>query len=165
MENAMPTTVPANADKGAALTTREHGEQLIAHLQHVMDALRAMLEKEIELVRAGRLTEVARLEPSKAELARIYAADAAVVRANSAFLQRELPATFAKLRGWHEAFQALLKLNLTTLATAHAVSEGIIRGVATELTRQSFPITYGRWGRRNHPRANQAEPMALSITL
>jgi len=65
----MRATVPAIADAAAALKTREHGEQLIAHLQHVMQALRAMLEKEIELVRAGRLSEVARMQPGKSELA------------------------------------------------------------------------------------------------
>jgi hypothetical protein len=161
----MRATVPAIADAAAALKTREHGEQLIAHLQHVMQALRAMLEKEIELVRAGRLSEVARMQPGKSELARIYTTDAAVVRANWAFLKREVPAMIARLREWHDAFQALVQVNLAVLATAHAVSEGIIRGVAGELARKAAPSTYGRSGRPNLPQANQAQPMALSRML
>ncbi|HLN10197.1 MAG TPA: hypothetical protein VK281_14735 [Xanthobacteraceae bacterium] len=161
----MGTTAPAIADNAAALKTREDGEQLMAHLQHVMRALHAMLEKEIELVRAGRLSEVARLEPSKAELARIYITDAALVRANWALLKREVPAMLEKVREWHDGFQKLLQVNLAVLATAHAVSEGIIRGVAGELSRKAAPSTYGQSGRPNPPRANQAQPMALSRTL
>lgn len=161
----MRATVPPIADNAAALNTREHGEQLIAHLQNVMHALYVMLEKEIELVRAGRLSEVAHLEPKKAELARIYATDAAVVKANSAFLKRELPVMFEKLRGWHVTFQTLLQTNLTVLATAHAVSEGIIRGVAGELARKVAPSTYGRSGRPEVPRTNQALPFAVSRSM
>ena len=47
------------------------------------------------------------------------------------------------------------------LATAHAVSEGIIRGVAGEMARQTAPKTYGMSGRPNAPRM-QAVPLALS---
>jgi hypothetical protein len=158
----MRATDPPIAANATALKTREHGERLIAHLHQVMHALLVMLEKEIELVRAGRLSEVARLEPDKAELARLYAADAGVVRANAAFLKREMPATVDKMRGWHEGFQVMLQNNLMVLATAHAVSEGIIRGVAGELARKAAPSTYGRSGQHNMPRRDQVQPVAVS---
>jgi hypothetical protein len=161
----MRATIQAQTGNAAALKTREHGEQLIAHLQHAMHALRDMLEKEIELVRAGRLSEVARLEPSKAELARIFTTDAAMVKANAAFLKRELPALFEKLASWHVAFQKVVQVNLTVLATAHAVSEGIIRGVASELARKAAPSTYGRSSRPGVHGSGQVQPLAVSRTL
>jgi len=35
-------------------------------------------------------------------------------------------------------FRAMLQVNLTVLATAHAVSEGIVRGVNTEIQRRNI---------------------------
>ena len=40
-------------------------------------------------------------------------------------------------------FNALLQINLTVLATAHAVSEGLIRGAHAEVARKNAPQTYG----------------------
>ena len=63
------------------------------------------------------------------------------------------------------AFQTLLQKNLTVLATAHAVSEGIIRGVSDELARKRAPSTYGASGRANTPNPQACQPLALSRTL
>src|SRR5262249_26101719 len=139
-------------------------EQLIARLYEVMDALLAVLEAETDLVRAGRLSEVARLEPRKAELARRYLADAAVLRASSKFLSRELAPAIADLRRHHDTFHAVLQMTLTVLATAHAVSEGIVRGVADDLARKAAPQTYGMTGRHTAQRA-AAQPISLWRTI
>jgi hypothetical protein len=69
------------------------------------------------------------------------------------------------LRARHDRFQSLLQTNLTVLATAHAVSEGIIRGVSGELARKRTPSTYGASGRANAPNARAAQPMAVSRSL
>jgi hypothetical protein len=45
-----------------------------------------------------------------------------------------LSARCRELRRKHDELHALLRINLTVLATAHAVSEGIIRGVAELVT-------------------------------
>jgi hypothetical protein len=76
-----------------------------------------------------------------------------------------LPAALDRLRNRHDAFQALLQTNLTVLATAHAVSEGIIRGVSGELARKLAPSTYGASGRANGPSAKTSQPLALSRRL
>jgi hypothetical protein len=44
------------------------------------------------------------------------------------------------------------------------VSEGIIRGVASELARQAAPQTYVASGRAATPRARAAQPISLSRT-
>ena len=51
------------------------------------------------------------------------------------------------LRKRHDVFRALLQMNLTVLATAHAVSESIMRGVSRELARKATPQAYGASGR------------------
>jgi hypothetical protein len=51
------------------------------------------------------------------------------------------------------------------LATAHAVSEGIIRGVSGEMARRQTPSTYGASGRTNTPGPKTAPPIAISRTL
>jgi hypothetical protein len=59
----------------------------------------------------------------------------------------------------------LLRTNLTVLATAHAVSEGIIRGVSGELARKQAPSTYGASGRAQMPSSKTSPPLAISRTL
>jgi len=51
------------------------------------------------------------------------------------------------------------------LATAHAVSEGIIRGVSGELAKSRTPSTYGATGRANAPNPRAGQPLAVSRTL
>jgi hypothetical protein len=154
----------ANATSSQLIDSVSAGEHLIMQLGDVMNALLALIEHETELVRAGRLSEVARLEPSKGELARLYMANAALVKTHSAFLGLKLPTMVEALRRRHDTFEALLQINLTVLATAHAVSEGIIRGAAGELARNTAPKTYGMSGRPNAPRVDQMQPVALSRT-
>jgi hypothetical protein len=81
-------------------------------------------------------------------------------------LSRILPAAkLEALRQRHDAFRALLQINLTVLATAHAVSEGIVRGVSEELARKSAPQTYGATGRTNVPQRKSATPLTVSRNL
>ncbi len=58
-----------------------------------------------------------------------------------------------------------LEAGLTVLATAHAVSEGIMRGVSDELSRKAAPSTYGATGRANAPGRSAAQPLAISRVL
>jgi hypothetical protein len=58
-----------------------------------------------------------------------------------------------------------MQINLTVLATAHAVSEGIVSGVSGEMARKSAPQTYGASGRPNLPRRAAAAPLAVSRLL
>ena len=54
----------------------------------------------------------------------------------------------AELRQRHDLFRAVLQMNLTVLATAHAVSESIMRGVSSELARKATP--QGAYGASSH---------------
>jgi hypothetical protein len=143
----------------------EEAEQVIVHLLEVMDALLMTVEEETQLVRAGHLRAAAQLEQPKAELARLYIADLLRLRANQDYLAQTVPASLHNLRQRHDTFRALLQINLTVLATAHAVSEGIVRGVSSELTRKAAPETYGASGRPHTPRPRMGQPLAVNRAL
>ena len=147
------------------VTTAADANELAAHYVHVMDTLAGVVRQETEYVRVGRLSEAAALEPTKTEFARLYIADTLRLRANRAQLAQISPDTMPELIRQHENFRALLQTNLTVLATAHAVSEGIVRGVSGELARKAAPQTYGASGRANAPDLRNAPPMAVSRVL
>ena len=144
----------------------EDGRRLFDHLTEVMDALLRLVEEETALVRGGKLSEVAKLEPTKADLARLYHSDTARVKLSTKFLSQALPEALDALRHRHDTFHALLQVNLTVLATAQAVSEGIMRGVSSELARKASPQTYGPSGQSVAPtRRETALPLTISRTL
>ena len=140
-------------------------ENLIRHLLTAMDALVATVEEETNLVRAGKLKDAGVLEATKAELARTYVNDTAQVKANLPMLKKQVPDLLAALRKQHDTFNALLQINLTVLATAHAVSEGLIRGAHSEVARKSAPQTYGNSGRPLAPPKSAAVPVSVSRSL
>ncbi len=150
----MTSPSPAvSADEAAASVTR---------FIEVMDALLHVVQQETDLVRAGRVSQAAKLADSKADLTRRYIADALQLKANQARIPAE---RLASLRRQYDEFRALLQINLTVLATAHAVSEGIVRGVSGELARKSVPSTYGASGRTAAASASAVQPLAVSRVL
>ena len=153
------------ACKPASITGKADAEKLVRHLSAAMDALVATVEQETALVRAGKLKDAAALDARKAELAQLYAADSAQVKANIPVLKQQVPDLLAALRKQHDTFNALLQINLTVLATAHAVSEGLVRGAHAEVARKNAPQTYGQSGRATAPARNVATPISVSRTL
>ena len=157
----------ANAQAAAPLpvTSAAEAETLAAHYVEVMDSLLDVIQQETELVRAGNLAQASALEPTKTQLSRLYIADTLRLRANRAQLAGIAPDMMPEVVRRHNDFRALLQINLTVLATAHAVSEGIVRGVSGELTRKSAPQTYGASGRAHAPDPRAATPLAVSRVL
>jgi hypothetical protein len=140
-------------------------DSLIVHLMDVMDALLAIVTEETAQVRAGKLSAARKLEVSKTELSQLYVTGSARLQASQSYLAQMAPGILAAFRKRHELFQAVLQMNLTVLATAHAVSEGIIRGVSAELARKAMPAGYGASGRSALPQRHHAQPLALSRML
>jgi hypothetical protein len=139
--------------------------QAISELAAAMDDIILLLEQETALVRAGRLADAAKLEATKAELAQKYYVGASRIKAALAQIRESAPEALASIERKHQEFRALLQMNLTVLATAHAVSEGIMRGVSEELARKSAPSTYGATGRANAPAPGAGQPLAVSRVL
>ena len=140
-------------------------ERLIGHMADVMDALLGIVEEETQLVRAGNLAAAAALEPSKHELSQLYLSDTTKLKSSGTFLSQALPDVLEALRKRHELFRVLLQMNLTVLATAHAVSESIMRGVANELARKATPQGYWASGRSVTPPPASLQPLTVSRVL
>jgi hypothetical protein len=158
-------TTPQAPNAPVPLATPTDAERLAGHLVEVMDTLVGVLQQETDLVRAGRLSAAGKLEAAKSELTRLYVANALRLQASQKVFAQIPPATLATMRARHDGFRALLQLNLTVLATAHAVSEGIVRGVSGELARKTVPQTYGASGARVAPGRSSGQPLALSRML
>jgi len=149
----------------APVANAAEAEALVAHFTDIMDKLIAVVEQETELVRAGRLAAATALAETKSDLTRLYMADVLRLQTSRPLLARFAAETLTALRQRHEKFQSLLQVNQTVLATAHAVSEGIVRGVSEELARKQAPQTYGASGRANAPARSGAAPLAVSRSL
>jgi hypothetical protein len=148
-----------------AMATTAEAVALITQLGEIMEQLLGLVEKETELVRAGRLHDARALGAVKAELAREYMSATGRLKANQDYLGSCMPETVAALRERHGLFKALLQINLTVLATAHAVSESIMRGVSAEVNRKAAPQTYGASGRTVAPPRGSAQPLTVSRVL
>lgn len=156
---------PKPVAKPAPIASVSEAERAIANLNTIMDRLVDTVEQETARVRAGKLHDAVQNDEAKVELARAYAAESERVKAAKDIIAKSLPDALERLRQRHNAFRALLQSNLQVLATAHAVSEGIIRGVSGELARKQAPSTYGATGRANTPASKTSQPLAVSKSL
>ena len=162
--NQRPQAKPAAAPAQAVATPVE-ARKLAEDLMEVMGALLGVIERETELVRAGKIREALRLEEQKGELSRRYMVTVESLKTSQKYLSQVSPELLASLRRHHDTFRAMLQINLTVLATAHAVSEGIVRGVNTEIQRRNIPNTYTASGQRAKPGPRNLTPLAVSRSL
>ncbi|QWG25170.1 hypothetical protein KMZ93_09960 [Bradyrhizobium sediminis] len=139
--------------------------KLAESLMDAMNVLLAVIERETELVRAGKVREAIALEAQKAEMSRRYLGAVAHLKASQHYLTQKAPELLTTLHRHHDTFRAMLQVNLTVLATAHAVSEGIVRGVNTEIQRRNIPSTYTASGQRATPGPRNITPLAVSRSL
>jgi hypothetical protein len=148
-----------------AATTPAEARELAEHLVAVMSDLLGVIEHETELVRAGKLREAMLSGPKKTELSRLYVAAVGHLKASQRFMQQSAPELLTALHRHHDVFRAMLQVNLTVLATAHAVSEKVVRGVNAEIQRRNIPNTYTAAGRRATPGPRHLTPLAVSRSL
>jgi hypothetical protein len=149
----------------ATASTPAQARKLAEDLMDVMSALLGVIERETELVRAGKLREAMAFEPQKSELSRRYVAAVSQLKASQKYLSETAPELLTTLHRHHDVFRAMLQINLTVLATAHAVSESIVRGVNTEMQRRNIPNTYTAAGRRAAPGPRNITPLSVSRSL
>jgi hypothetical protein len=88
-----------------------------------------------------------------------------IERETELVLSQTAPELLTTLHRHHDVFRAMLQINLTVLATAHAVSESIVRGVNAEIQRRNIPNTYTAAGRRAAPGPRHMTPLAVSRSL
>jgi hypothetical protein len=162
--NQRPQITPAAAP-AQAISTPADARKLAEELMDVMSALLGVIERETELVRAGKVREAIALEGQKGELSRRYMVTVERLKTSQKYLAQVSPELLTTLRRHHDTFRAMLQINLTVLATAHAVSEGIVRGVNAEIQRRNIPNTYTASGQRAAPGPRNMTPLAVSRSL
>jgi hypothetical protein len=139
--------------------------KLAENLMDVMNGLLSLIESETELVRAGKLREAMQFEKQKAELSRRYVVVVGQMKASQKYLSQQAPDLLKTLHRHHDVFRSMLQVNLTVLATAHAVSENIVRGVNAEMQRRTIPNTYTAAGKRATPSPRHITPISVSRSL
>ena len=163
MTNAMRQQAAPLAPRSIA--TPIEARQLADGLMKVMNDLLAIIEQETALVRAGNIREAIKLEPPKADISKRYITMITLLQLSQNYLASTTPDLLQALRKHHDVFRAMLQVNLTVLATAHAVSEGIVRGVNAEVQRRNAPQTYTAAGRQAQPARANMTPLVVSRSL
>jgi len=161
--NQRPQAQPAAPAK--AISTPAEARKLAEELMDVMSGLLGVIERETELIRAGKVREAIALEGKKGELSSRYMLAVERLKTSQKYLSQVSPELLTTLRRHHDTFRAMLQVNLTVLATAHAVSEGIVRGVNAEIQRRNIPNTYTASGQRAAPGPRNMTPLAVSRSL
>jgi hypothetical protein len=146
-------------------TTVREARELTETLISAMGSLLRLVEKETDLVRAGHIHEAMALGEQKMEFSRNYLTAVTQIKNSHAYFVESSPELLTILHRHHDAFRAILKVNLTVLATVHAVSEGIIRGVNVEVQRRNIPQTYTANGRRATPGPRHMTPLTVSRSM
>jgi hypothetical protein len=149
----------------AAVSTPAEARRLAEGLMEIMSTLLGVVERETELVRAGNVREAMMLDTKKSEMSRQYVNAIGVIKGSGDYLAQSTPELLAALHRHHDVFRSMLQVNLTVLATAHAVSEGIVRGVNGELQRRNLPNGYTAGGHRAAPNPRQVTPLSVSRSL
>jgi len=148
-----------------AIATTADAEGALADIASVIAQLSGVIEQESTLVQAGRLRAASGLAAAKSELTgRLFVASERL-RTNSKLVRQLAPAQCTALARAQETFRTLLQRNMIVLATAHAVSEGIMRRLSGDLARKASPQVYGATGRTTTPNPKHGRPLAISRSL
>jgi hypothetical protein len=133
---------PAEAPR-RPVATREDAEAMLAALTAALGALEAALEAETALIGAGRIRDGLAEEARKGELSAAYVLRLQVAKQNVVALARLAPEALRLFRGRQSDFERVMSRNQTVIATARAVSEGLIRGLSEAVQREARPNVYG----------------------
>jgi hypothetical protein len=147
------------------ISTKADAETAIDDLTTLIEKLTGLIEQETALMHAGKIRTASALGPAKAEIAGRLLASGERLKANAKFLRQAAPTRCAALLRVQDGFRAVLQKNMIVLATAHAVSEGIMRRLSGDLARKAAPQVYGASGRATAPHPRHARPLAISRSL
>jgi len=125
------------------VSTREDADRLVADVMETMAQLEKVLEVETAHLRVGRIRDGLAQQERKGELSGAYMLGLEAVKANAVALARFAPAALERLKEAHARFGRAVETNQVVLATARAVSESLVKGVAEEMNRSARPQGYG----------------------
>lgn len=141
----------------------DDAEALIDLLETRLNLVEAVIREETDHLATARLADAFALHERKALEIRSYERGLSIFRDNSIALARFKPTGLERIKMRQGALQATLEANLKTLQTLKTVSEGLLRGVATEVAATRSLATYGKSGTVSaykHP----SNPTALLVS-
>ncbi|MDV2984815.1 UNVERIFIED_CONTAM: hypothetical protein Q9R58_10895 [Methylobacteriaceae bacterium AG10] len=149
------------------LTDRAAALGFVQSLLATMGELESVLARESEGVRAGRIAQALAESTPKSELASAYMNGLEAAKANAIALARFAPEGLEALKAAQHRFAAVVETNQQVLATARAVSEGLVKALAEEVAKTRTPSVYGRPSVSPSPygRGAQGGPLVLSRNL
>lgn len=128
-------TTPATAfpiGSATRIADAAQAEALVASIAATMTALQDVLQAETAGIKEGRIAAALADQARKTALAGDYMKGLEAIKANALAVARFAPAAMTRLKTLHEEFNKAIALNQAVLATAHAVSEGLMRSLAAE---------------------------------
>jgi hypothetical protein len=137
-------------------------ERLVNTILATMAALERLLDEETGLMRDGRIADALGSERAKNELAGTYLKQLETLKANAIALARFAPNALESLKASHKRFAGVIETNQAVLATARAVSEGLIRSLSEEVNAKTRPLTYGGNRQLTPAAAPAASPLVIS---
>lgn len=160
----LPHAHNARTPQPMRIASRQEAEQLVTGVLGAMTELEALLETETGHVRVGRFRQGLSQEARKSELSAAYIQGLEAVKSNAVALARFAPEALDRLKKAHLAFGKVVEANQVVLATARAVSECLVKGIADEMNRQSRPQGYAPAGHAA-PRQTTSAPLVVSRQL
>lgn len=145
----------------ATLTSRADAEAMIRRAMEAITVLEVALETETQHLAAGRIRQGLAEDRSKAELTGAYLAAITTAKTNAVAAKRFAPDLLPALHAAQASLHATALRNQAVLATAKAVSEGLVRAMADEVAKQARPQAYGV-SARHAPPPRAPGPVAFS---
>lgn len=147
------------------VATPQAAHALVAEVSGIMKELEKVLEVETAHLRAGRIRDGLSQEARKSALTSRYLQGLEALKANAVALARFAPEALERLKGEHAAFSRTIETNQVVLATARAVSEGLVRALSSELERGSRTAGYAPAGYGGQRPAQAGGGLVLSKSL
>lgn len=118
----------------------------IADLLKLTSRLIDVLEREVEMLRKMRPSEMQALQEDKIVLAAAYESQVTALKEHPELLAELNPGLRAELARAGERFQATLAENERALRAARQATEGLLKTVVEALEQRDAPAAYGAAG-------------------
>nr|WP_204262799.1 hypothetical protein [Methylobacterium sp. BTF04] len=142
---------------------------MVAGILASLQALEAVMGRESDHVRRGRLREGLAETEHKTALSAAYLQGLEAAKANAIALSRFAPEGIESLKAAHRRFTVIVETNQMVLATARTVSESLVKTLAEEMNRARTPTIYGRPSHAPSPYGRggggYSQPLILSRSL
>ncbi|GJD29973.1 hypothetical protein PMNALOAF_1215 [Methylobacterium adhaesivum] len=138
---------------------------LVGQVMETLRALESVLARESDHIRVGRLDQGLAETGDKTGLSAAYLQGLETIKANATALMRFAPEGIAALKEAHQRFTEAVTSNQAVLATAHSVSEGLVKALSQEMSRAHSATVYGRPSRNPSPYIRPGMESSLPLVL